>query len=468
LLEHLESGIALSTFNVSTESALRSALITADSNGSAANTIKLTASITLSDAVAGALLVKNTSGTAETLTIEGTRARPSATVLSASASWNTRVLGIVGAGASSVTVILRDLTITGGHAHDAGGLPGTGAVGGGLLIDGGSVTLSNVVVTRNYASGADRASGSAGSKGEPGEAGGVGRPGRGGGIYLADGKLTLFNSTISSNVARGGAGGNGGAGAIGEAGGAGGSGGSGAWAAGAGIYQAGGDLVRGSSTNPAPGLTSGYRMLIANNAALGGHGGNGGRGGNGGDGANGSSPSGITFAGDNGGSGQTAGDGGPDADGGNGGGEAGGGIYLAGGTMTISGGLIRGNSAEGGLDGVGGFGGDGGNGGNGGKGDYGRTGASGAAGVAGGAGGTAGHSGIGGAGGNGGKGGLVGEPGSAHGGGAYIGGGSATLMNMEFTENAALGGNGGSHTMGSDLYGYNFGGGNGGAGGNCG
>ena len=54
-LEFLETRIALSTFNVATESDLRNAIALAESNGSSINTINLTASVTLGDTTAGEL-----------------------------------------------------------------------------------------------------------------------------------------------------------------------------------------------------------------------------------------------------------------------------------------------------------------------------------------------------------------------------------------------------------------------------
>ena len=75
-LEGLESRIVLSTFNVATESDLRAAITTADSNSSDANTINVTASITLTDTSAGELEIQNGTGTAKTLTIEGQGSSP--------------------------------------------------------------------------------------------------------------------------------------------------------------------------------------------------------------------------------------------------------------------------------------------------------------------------------------------------------------------------------------------------------
>ena len=96
LVEGLESRVVSSTFNVSTETQLRSAITSADTNTSASNTINLTASITLTDGSAGELVVNNPTTTAKTLLIEGQKAQPSQTVLSGSASLNTGVLAVAG------------------------------------------------------------------------------------------------------------------------------------------------------------------------------------------------------------------------------------------------------------------------------------------------------------------------------------------------------------------------------------
>ena len=152
-LERLEPRIALSTFNVASESSLRSAISAADSNSSNANTINVTSSITLTDASDGQLEIGNSTGTAKTLTIEGQGAMPSDTVIAGSTTLNSRIFEIVGAGTAGVTVVFKDLEITKGRAHDGGILGGAAAVGGGILIDGGQVTLSNVSVMSNRASG---------------------------------------------------------------------------------------------------------------------------------------------------------------------------------------------------------------------------------------------------------------------------------------------------------------------------
>ena len=93
---------------------------------------------------------------------------------------------------SGVTAFLSGLTIAGGLATQ----------GGGLSIVGGTVSLTNVNVINNQAVGAK------GADGNSSEPGGDGGSGLGGGIYLNGGSLTLMDDTIGSDVARGGTGGN--------------------------------------------------------------------------------------------------------------------------------------------------------------------------------------------------------------------------------------------------------------------
>ena len=56
---------------------------------------------------------------------------------------------------SNLTVFFQNLTIAGGRATDTGGLllPTGSGVGGGLLMDGGLVSMSNVSMTGNSAQG---------------------------------------------------------------------------------------------------------------------------------------------------------------------------------------------------------------------------------------------------------------------------------------------------------------------------
>ena len=76
------------------------------------------------------------------------------------------------------------------------------SVGGGVLIDGGTVSMTSVVLTNNVAAGAAGLAGANGSQGVggAGTAGGPGGDGRGGGLYLASGSLTLNNVDLSNNT----------------------------------------------------------------------------------------------------------------------------------------------------------------------------------------------------------------------------------------------------------------------------
>ncbi|MHB1560811.1 MAG: hypothetical protein ACYC61_25435 [Isosphaeraceae bacterium] len=120
LLECLETRIALSTFTVSSESGLRSAIATADSNGDASNTIDVTSSITLSDGTSGPLEIRNTTTTPKTLTIEAQGSAGSRLKIAATSSLNGRVLELVGTGSSSVSVLVKGLLITGVRRPTAG------------------------------------------------------------------------------------------------------------------------------------------------------------------------------------------------------------------------------------------------------------------------------------------------------------------------------------------------------------
>jgi hypothetical protein len=148
-------------------------------------------------------------------------------------------------------VVFRDLVIQGGLAQDDGSdgtLAGTtDALGGGLLNNGGQVTLDNVVVQNNVARGgsatsydghnargggfystgssldisdsriaSNRATGGRGADGYTyytffgsriTVAGGTGGAAQGGGLYVNGGSLTIASSTIASNQGTGGAGG---------------------------------------------------------------------------------------------------------------------------------------------------------------------------------------------------------------------------------------------------------------------
>ena len=67
----------------------------------------------------------------------------------------TRVMEILSTPNASMTVVLQDLGIEHGNATDGGHLGSPDALGGGILVDGGQVTLSGVDVGNNQAVGAD-------------------------------------------------------------------------------------------------------------------------------------------------------------------------------------------------------------------------------------------------------------------------------------------------------------------------
>lgn len=396
-------------YPVSTDASLRTDIGLADSNGHALNTIILSASTyPLSNKSAGGIVIKNDSALpSKTLTIAGQGT--TATIIGSVFNWRDRIFQIEGSGGQSLNVTLQNLTIQGGNAQNGGILGGTDALGGALLIDDANVTLTDDVLQNNKAQGAAGAAGKAGAIGAAGARGGDGKNARGGGIYLASGTLSLFNDTFSANAARGGAGGAGGAG--GGQGtksvaavipGQGGSGGQGGLAAGGGIYAAGGTVLLDHDT-------------FRTNLAVGGEGGTGGTGGSGGHGKH-NPPT----PGKPGGAGGAGGDGGA---------SRGGAIYLAGGSLTLTGTALHNNASEGGAGGQGGAGGPGTQelsltaifGGNGTTFSFNFTA-------------------VGASGGSGGRGGAGG---AASGGGVYVGGGSLTLVNATLDGNRALGGQGG-------------------------
>ena len=304
-LEQLEDRRLLSITGVSDIAGLRAALDTYNGT-SDDDTINVAAgTYTLSGAkldnanVSGDLDITKTGGS---LTIQGAGA--GATFIDANDV--DRVLHITGA----TTVTLADLTIRNGATDDDGATSGQ-AFGGGILISGAAdVTLDNVTVTSNTATGlAGVANGSAG------------QAAYGGGIAIvnAAASLTLTDTSVTANALVGGAGHAGADGGSWLNGGAGGQGGA---ALGGAIYIVGGDvLVTGTSS-----LTS--------NTATGGIGGDGGRGGY------------TTFNGYGG------------ATGGSGGTASGGGVFVSSGSLSVPvSGAISSNTATGGQGGAGGPGG---------------------------------------------------------------------------------------------------------------
>jgi hypothetical protein len=193
---------------------LRAAISAAESDANANDTIQLSAgTYSLTQGGGGEIFIENnaTSVPTKTLTIVGQG--QSSTTISAdqpTIGAGFRDFEILG---SDIVVVFEDLAITGGRASDGGqyGLPA--AVGGGLLIEGGQVRLSNVKVFGNAALGRNGELGAAGTNDTNGMNGGDGGPGSyasGGGIYLYSGRLVLVDSLIGDNAADGGNGGDGG------------------------------------------------------------------------------------------------------------------------------------------------------------------------------------------------------------------------------------------------------------------
>jgi fibronectin-binding autotransporter adhesin len=368
-----------SLYPSTTDASLRAAITAADSNSFSSDTIYLEAgTYSLTDKALGQLVLEDTASGVpnKTITIVGQGAGSTIIEPEDDAGFATRDFEIISTPGAAVTVIFQDLTIAGGYAENGGALGGTAALGGGLLIDGGQVTLSNVDLTDDEAGGAEGAVGAGGGKGDgAGEAGGNGGAALGGAFYVAGGSLDLRNTVISQDVARGGEGGSGGHG--GAEFGHGGAGGVGGTAAGAGGFLASGSI-------------SGSNNQFLSNLALGGTGGSGGwggtgaadvAGGTGGAGGNGGAAfsaglfvqSGSVTLGSTsfddgyakGGNGAYAGIGGvtrpftsdafsilfglDDGSPGNGGYAGGGGLFMSGGAVALSGGSAATNAALGGT-----------------------------------------------------------------------------------------------------------------------
>jgi hypothetical protein len=292
-----------------------------------------------------------------TLTILGADA--TATVIDANAI-DDRVFQVL----PKATLVLQDLTVTGGSAVDDGtagavayqtdsrgggilnegnlrldhvrlrvnrasgvlfspsaGTPATNAAGGGIYSTG-DLEVRDSIIDQNTAwAGAGGDGLSVGLAHKPGNAGLPGGTATGGGVYVGGGNAAISNSTLSGNTALGGLGGNGSDGgpSIGLAGWAGGNGGQGGVGAGGALYEFGGVVTLSDST-------------VSGNWARGGQGGRGG---------NGSATGGL-FAGGAGGVG------------GNGSAGEGGGLAVGFGHLTVSNATVALNTSQGGKGGDGG------------------------------------------------------------------------------------------------------------------
>jgi hypothetical protein len=451
-IEQLEARCLPTTFTPTTfldgdfaTGSLRNGILLANADtGTATDTIKLLAGtyqLTLvsngqqTDGLQGDLDITNTK---HPLVIEGAgTSGNSATIIDAS-QLQDRVFQIVNLGTQ---VLFENLVIQGGLAKDdgSGALGATSSFGGGILNNGGSVTLTNVLIQNNVALGGN------GPAGGVGQAGGAAKDAAGGGIYSVAGVLSITNSTIVNNQAIGGQGGSGGAST--QVGGAGGQGGGGF---GGGIFASLGAVHLKSSQ-------------VDQNQATGGAGGAGG-------------PGGPDFP--------TGGSGGP---GGAGGIASGGGMDASGVSLTLNTSSLLNNQAHGGAGGRGGDGGPGAgfftaSGGNAGAGGAGGS-AQGAGLLVGGGivslsnstfstnisqGGAGGAGGSGGSASFGGNGGAGGTGGSSQGGGLYLSGTtSLSLSASTIDHNQSVGGTGGQGGIGDIGFttGFSGAGGNGGAGG---
>ncbi len=191
---------------------LSAALKTAASDSASDITIVLEAgTYELNGTAASSLLIENTSGNPDlvkNITIQGDGPDSTIIVPSEPQGWAASIFEILGTPSAQVNVTIKGLTIEGGEATSGGVLGGKAAVGGGILIDGGDVALSQVALVHNYAIGNAGTVGATASRKLRGGAGGTGNPAAGGGLYMAGGKLSLQRRGRSpGDVAWGGRGG---------------------------------------------------------------------------------------------------------------------------------------------------------------------------------------------------------------------------------------------------------------------
>ena len=134
-----------------TDNQLSADVAAADANGSTSNIITLSPSTTPYAVTSGQMLIDNNLyPRTKSLTILGQGETNSVIT----AEQMSRVFEVVGS-PSSLLVTMQGLTIKAGRTTDSGGLnAGNAALGGGLLNDGGTVTLSDVAVLSNSAAGA--------------------------------------------------------------------------------------------------------------------------------------------------------------------------------------------------------------------------------------------------------------------------------------------------------------------------
>ncbi len=146
---------------------LQAAINEAEANSVALNTLILTAGeydLSSAFAPAGPLTIGQSSMANKTLIIVG-QGIGTTIIEPGSTTWQTRVVQIGSSSSvNTMTVALDDLTIRGGNLQAKSGNTPLPAQGGGLYVDGGEVTLSNVAITGNRAQGrtasaADRACG---------------------------------------------------------------------------------------------------------------------------------------------------------------------------------------------------------------------------------------------------------------------------------------------------------------------
>ncbi|WP_165227350.1 Ig-like domain-containing protein [Aquisphaera insulae] len=237
-LESLEDRTAPAVWNIASGVAadLIAAINDANTNGDASNTINLAGTYTLAVADHDGFGPTGLPAITSNLAIIGSSTAPAAIVRSAAAGTpGFRLLEVGGGylGDSYGTLTLRNLTLANGVAQGEGSGTGGGGLGaGGAIFNMGSLTLDGATITGNRAIGGSGSGATGGNSGGSLSATGSeslasfgvggdgnGGDGMGGALFNFTGSLTVINSTIAGNEARGGSAGAGGSAGEGHGGG---------------------------------------------------------------------------------------------------------------------------------------------------------------------------------------------------------------------------------------------------------
>ncbi len=127
LLEELETRWVPATFTPhptlvdGASLSLRDAILQANSNGDANNTINLASgTYKLTDAVEGNLLIQDTASGVASKTLTIIHLGAGSAIITGSSSWQDRIFEILGTSGASVSVLFQNVTIEGGNAQNDG------------------------------------------------------------------------------------------------------------------------------------------------------------------------------------------------------------------------------------------------------------------------------------------------------------------------------------------------------------